>query len=207
MPGDSVYSPCSCTLQCFCWEVLACMVTQMLTLAAYYMASCAIPVIHVWCFMCITCVLHIYWLHMCYTCILHTSIKYMCTCRLYIPVLHVRNMCITVLLHMYYNCMNYMSNIQRIPHMYYICITHVSTAYVAHLPVYYTHAHPRLTISIRVSDGWTNIVMSGLGLYTSQGYKLATLCLASLKLPSLFIAWLFRTIFIINHIIWKHRPF
>ncbi len=43
----------------------------------------------------------------------------------YTPVLHVWNMCITSILHIYYRCMNYMCNTPKTPHMNYICITHV----------------------------------------------------------------------------------
>ncbi len=32
------------------------------------MASCATPVMHVWCFMCITCVEKLYYTCICYTC-------------------------------------------------------------------------------------------------------------------------------------------
>ncbi len=40
-------------------------------------------------------------------------------------VVHLWNMCITGVLHLYCRCINYMCNTPKTPHMYYIFITHV----------------------------------------------------------------------------------
>ncbi len=51
-----------------------------------YMASCATPVIDVWCFRCITCVeIQVYYMCSRYTC----NINVLNTCEGYIPVLHM----------------------------------------------------------------------------------------------------------------------
>ncbi len=71
-----------------------------------YMGNCAIPVIHVWCFMCITCVEHVYFICIGYTCnyicihVTYLTLFCMCeTCVLQVFYTCVKGVCITCIIH------------------------------------------------------------------------------------------------------------